>query len=94
MWFNYNLTVEKGKTDAKIIIAFVMAVWIGVTLVKLSRAIRLATPEAVQSTIKFCIMGLIALETIHLMFSIGLPGLLLLLLLIPALYLGKFIYST
>ncbi|MFT3881913.1 MAG: UbiA family prenyltransferase [Gemmatales bacterium] len=94
MWFNFNLNVQKGKTEAKVIIAFLMAVWMGVTLVKLSRAIRLATPEAVQSTIKFCIMGLIALETIHLMFSIGLSGLLLLLLLIPALFLGRFIYST
>ncbi len=94
MWFIYHFDVQKGKTEAKIVILFLLTTWISVTLVKLSRAIRLATPEVVQSTIKFCIMGLIALEAIHLTFSVGLPGILLLLLLLPALYLGKFIYST
>lgn len=94
MWFIYNFDIQKGKTEAKIIILSLMATWFSVTLVMLSRAIRLTTPEVVQSTIKFCIMGLIALETIHLMLSVGLPGFLLLLLLLLALYLGKFIYST
>lgn len=52
------------------------------------------TPPLIGRAIKYSIMGLIVIDTIHTMLGIGYPGLLVLLLLLPALYLGKFIYST
>lgn len=48
----------------------------------------------VQAAVKAGIMGLVLIEAFHTMIGIGYPGLLVVLLLIPALYLGRFIYST
>ena len=57
-------------------------------------AYRDPSPKNVGSAVKYCIFGLIILETIHVTFIVGFPGYALLLLLIPAMFLGRFIYST
>lgn len=58
------------------------------------RAVDKPEPAIVGKAIKYSILGLIVIDAIHVMFPIGWAGLLVLLFLIPALYLGKFIYST
>jgi 4-hydroxybenzoate polyprenyltransferase len=58
------------------------------------RAIKTPSPELVQAAVKACIFGLVGLEAIHASMVIGLPGLLLLLFLPPALLLGRWVYST
>ncbi|MBL8795892.1 MAG: UbiA family prenyltransferase [Planctomycetia bacterium] len=60
----------------------------------LYHAIREPSPEKVQRAVKRCIMGLVVLDAILALGLAGPPGLLILLLLVPALYLGKWIYST
>ena len=62
--------------------------------VKLVAAIQQPGPKPVQAAIKRCILGLIVLDAILATAFVGLPGLLILLLLPPALWLGKWVYST
>src|SRR5262249_60518274 len=56
----------------------------------------LEKPEAgnVQAAVKRCILGLIVLDAILATAFVGAAGLLLILLLPPALLLGKWVYST
>src|SRR5262245_3026569 len=58
------------------------------------QAIAIPTPPKVQAAVKRAIMGLIVLDAVLAMPFAGLWGLLLLGLLLPALYLGRWIYST
>jgi 4-hydroxybenzoate polyprenyltransferase len=62
--------------------------------VPLSRAIRRPGPKEVQAAIKRCVLGLVALDAVLATAFVGLPGLAILLLLPPALVLGKWVYST
>jgi 4-hydroxybenzoate polyprenyltransferase len=48
----------------------------------------------VQTAVKRCVLGLAALDAVLATAFVGVPGLLLLLLLPPALALGKWVYST
>jgi 4-hydroxybenzoate polyprenyltransferase len=64
---------------------------IGVPVV---RAIRQPSPVNVQTGVKRCILGLVGLDALLATAFVGTPGLLLLLLLPPALWLGKWVYST
>lgn len=57
-------------------------------------AIRDPSPAKVQKAVKRCIIGLVVLDAILALALAGPAGLLILLLLLPALYLGKWIYST
>jgi 4-hydroxybenzoate polyprenyltransferase len=59
-----------------------------------SRAVVAPTPLHVQAAVKRAIMGLVILDAVLALPSAGLLGLSILLLLIPALYLGRWIYST
>jgi 4-hydroxybenzoate polyprenyltransferase len=59
-----------------------------------SKAIVTPTPPSVQAAVKRAIMGLVVLDAILATPFAGLWGLLLLVLLVPALYLGRWIYST
>lgn len=59
-----------------------------------SRAIGDPGPRHVQAAVKRCVLGLVFLDAVLATMFVGLPGLLLLLLLPPALWLGKWIYST
>jgi 4-hydroxybenzoate polyprenyltransferase len=62
--------------------------------VPVSRAISEPSPRRVQSAVKRCVLGLVFLDAVLASMFVGLPGLLLLLLLPPALWLGKWVYST
>lgn len=62
--------------------------------VPVSQAIRKPDAKDVQSAVKRCILGLIVLDAVLATAFVGLPGLLILLLLPPALFLGKWVYST
>jgi len=59
-----------------------------------SRAIAKPGPREVQAAIKRCVLGLVALDAVLATAFVGAPGLLILLLLPPALLLGKWVYST
>ena len=58
------------------------------------RPIRQPSPANVQAGVKRCILGLVGLDALLATVFVGTPGLLLLLLLPPALWLGKWVYST
>jgi 4-hydroxybenzoate polyprenyltransferase len=58
------------------------------------RAIRQPEPKLVQAAVKRSILGLVVLDAILAAVFVGWPGLAILLLLIPALVLGKWVYST
>jgi hypothetical protein len=58
------------------------------------RAIRAPTPPHVQAAVKRAVLGLIGLDAILASAAVGVAGLLLLVLLAPALYLGRRLYST
>ncbi len=57
-------------------------------------AIRNPTPKTVQASVKRSIFGLILLDAILATAFVGWPGLLIILLLLPAIGLGKWVYST
>lgn len=57
-------------------------------------AIRQPSAKNVQRAVKRCILGLIVLDAILATAFVGLPGLLIGLLLLPAAWLGKWVYST
>lgn len=57
-------------------------------------AIRKPTPKSVQAAVKRSIFGLVLLDAILATAFVGWPGLLILLLLLPAIGLGKWAYST
>lgn len=59
-----------------------------------ARAIADPTAKLVQAAVKRCVLGLVVLDAVLATTFVGLPGLLLLLLLPPALVLGKWVYST
>jgi 4-hydroxybenzoate polyprenyltransferase len=59
-----------------------------------SRAVTAPTPPNVQAAVKRAIMGLVILDAVLALPFAGLWGLSVLLLLVPALYLGRWIYST
>jgi len=60
----------------------------------LAKAIARPGPREVQAAIKQCVLGLVALDAVLATAFIGAPGLLILLLLPPALIIGKWVYST
>ncbi len=60
----------------------------------IQRAIFQPTPQRVQIAVKTCILGLVILDAIIAVAFVGLPGLLIVLLLVPAILIGKKIYST
>jgi 4-hydroxybenzoate polyprenyltransferase len=65
--------------------------WVGVPI---SNAIRRPDPNLVQAAVKRCIFGLVALDAVLATAFVGWPGLGILLLLLPAVYLGRWVYST
>jgi 4-hydroxybenzoate polyprenyltransferase len=59
-----------------------------------SQAISKPAPDVVQAAVKRALMGLVVLDAVLATAVAGEAGLLILLLLLPALYLGRCIYST
>lgn len=72
-----------------LIVAF--ALFIGLPLYK---AIQFPTPNRVQPAVKRMVLGLILLDAVLTVPIVGPFGLLLAVLLLPALYVGKWVYST
>ena len=60
----------------------------------IARAIADPGPKNVQAAVKRCVLGLVVLDAVLATMFVGLPGLLVVLLLPPALTLGKWVYST
>ncbi len=58
------------------------------------RAIRKPVPSLVQAAVKRTVLGLVFLDAILATGLVGFAGLLILLFLLPALYLGRWLYST
>jgi 4-hydroxybenzoate polyprenyltransferase len=90
------LTLQlRGYPDPGIFNSLLLALIWGLVLSRfLVRAIEVPGPAQVQAAVKVCIFGLVALEAIHASLVVGLSGLCLLLLLPPALLLGRWVYST
>jgi 4-hydroxybenzoate polyprenyltransferase len=65
--------------------------WVGIPV---AAAIRKPTPDRVQAGVKRSIFGLVVLDALLASVFVGTWGLLLVLLLPPALLLGKWVYST
>lgn len=59
-----------------------------------SRAVGDPGPRNVQRAVKRCVLGLVFLDAVLATMFVGLPGLFVVLLLPPALWLGKWVYST
>ena len=59
-----------------------------------SRAIRQPSPARVQAAVKTAVLGLVAFDAVLATALAGPVGLVLLVLLAPALYLGRWVYST
>ncbi len=59
-----------------------------------ARAIGKPGPREVQIAVKRCVLGLVALDAVLATAFVGAPGLFILLLLPPALLIGKWVYST
>jgi 4-hydroxybenzoate polyprenyltransferase len=59
-----------------------------------ARAIASPEPREVQAAVKRCVLGLVVLDAVLATAFVGLPGLVILLLLPPALVIGKWVYST
>lgn len=72
-----------------LVVAFLF--YVGLPVV---HAIRRPEPKQVQAAVKRAILGLVVLDAILACAFVGWPGLLILLLLPPALVLGKWVYST
>lgn len=62
--------------------------------VPVARACRSPGPKEVQAAVKRCVLGLVGLDAVLATAFVGAPGLLVLLLLPPALVLGQWVYST
>lgn len=60
----------------------------------IARAVANPGSREVQAAVKRCILGLVLLDAVLATAFVGLPGLAILLLLPPALVLGKWVYST
>ena len=60
----------------------------------IARAIAYCGPRDVQAAVKRCVLGLVGLDALLATAFVGLPGLLIVLLLPPALVIGKWVYST
>ncbi len=65
--------------------------WIGLAI---ANAMQHPTPKPVQIAVKRCILGLVLLDAILATAFVGPAGLLIGLLLLPANWLGKWVYST
>jgi hypothetical protein len=62
--------------------------------VPITSAVRNPTPRRVQAAVKRCVLGLILFDAVLATALAGIAGILLAVLLIPAIYLGRWVYST
>src|SRR5262249_42264622 len=81
------------RTEAQYFPLLLIA-WCVVVSLPIAKAIRKPEPANVQAAIKRCLMGLVGLDAVLAFAFVGWPGLAILLLLLPALWLGRWVYST
>ncbi|QVL34649.1 UbiA family prenyltransferase [Telmatocola sphagniphila] len=91
-----SLSIEylKQETLGESIYPILLAVFLLGIGRPLLQALREPTPQAVQKAVKRCIFGLIVFDAILATIFVGVWGLAIALLLIPAFILGKWVYST
>jgi 4-hydroxybenzoate polyprenyltransferase len=85
---------EPRAGNERLLFLGLLVAWAGVTGRPVLAAIAQPHPVRVQEAVKRCILGLIGLDALIAFGLIGWPGLLILLLLPPALLLGRWVYST
>jgi 4-hydroxybenzoate polyprenyltransferase len=73
---------------------YLLVAWGIVIAPPIIRAINRPEPGNVQKAIKRCLMGLIGLDAVLAFAFVGWPALTILLLLAPAMWLGRWVYST
>jgi 4-hydroxybenzoate polyprenyltransferase len=73
---------------------YLLAAFIGYVGVAVGRAVARPLPERVQAAVRRAVLGLVVLDAILATGLAGPMGLTLILLLAPALYLGRWVYST
>ena len=82
---------EVAGTSLYLYLLVALGFWVGIPL---GKALEQPMPARVQAAVKRCIFGLVLLDTTLAVVLAGPVGLVILLLLVPALYLGRWVYST
>jgi 4-hydroxybenzoate polyprenyltransferase len=85
---------RKPDWNAPLYFPYLVAGFLFLVGLPVVQAIRRPTPPHVQAAVKRSILGLMVLDAVLATAFVGWPGLLILLLLPPALLLGKWVYST
>jgi 4-hydroxybenzoate polyprenyltransferase len=86
------LWVEPGHSS--VLFPYLLVVFAFIVGFSVCRAIRQPLPPRVQAAVKRAVLGLVALDAVLGTAIAGGPALVLLVLLVPAVYLGRWIYST
>jgi 4-hydroxybenzoate polyprenyltransferase len=90
-WLRWRI---KFETPGQFLFPYLLVAFGFLVGVPMARAIRKPGPREVQAAVKRSVLGLVALDTVLAVAFLGVGGLLVLLLLPPALVLGKWVYST
>jgi 4-hydroxybenzoate polyprenyltransferase len=85
---------EASPPTSSVLFPYLLVAFGFIVGIPVCNAIAVPEPKRVQIAVKRCVLGLIALDAIFASALAGTVGLVLLLLLPPAMYLGKWIYST
>jgi 4-hydroxybenzoate polyprenyltransferase len=84
----------KVETPGQFLFPYLLVAFGFLVGVPISRAVRKPGPREVQAAVKRCVLGLVAFDAVLAVAFVGAGGLAVLLLLLPALVLGKWVYST
>ena len=84
-----NLNIDTSLFFPYLLVAF--AFYLGLAVVP---AIRSPAPSRVQSAVKRALLGLVLLDALLASSLVGSFGLLLAVLILPGIYLGRWLYST
>jgi 4-hydroxybenzoate polyprenyltransferase len=85
---------EPSPPNSSVLFPYLLVAFGFIVGLPVYNAVAAPEPKRVQTAVKRCVLGLIALDAIFASALAGTVGLVLLLLLPPAMYLGRWIYST
>lgn len=88
------LPLHPEASDVPVLFPYLLALFGLIIGLPAEKAIRHPTPAHVQGAVKRFILGLVLFDAVLAFAFVGWPGLLIVLLLPPALILGKWVYST